>query len=380
MVLTSEEPSVGAAPAGHTRPAWPGLDGLRGLAVLAVLFFHGGFGWAAGGFLGVSTFFTLSGFLITSLLVGEHRRTGSISRRGFFGRRLRRLVPAALLGALVVLAFGFTVATPDQQRALFGDMATALTYTINWHFIASGQSYAQLFAAPSPLQHFWSLAVEGQFYLVFGLVAAWALHARHPNRRLAILVGLAMAASLALTRFAGFSHDRIFYGTDTRAFEILAGSALALLLTRRSDPGAGPSFGRALSLVGAVALGACVVLWATTSLSSSWIYAGGLAAYAGLSTLVILAVVLVPAGLFGRLLSVAPLRAIGLVSYGLYVFHWPVFLWLTPARTHLALWPDFGIRMLVTTALALASYFLVEVPVRRRRRPAPTFEPVGARG
>ena len=129
--------------------------------MLAVLFFHGGFSWAAGGFLGVSTFFTLSGFLITTLLVAEHRRTGRF-RRGFFGRRLRRLVPATLLGALVVLIFGFTVATPDQQRALFGDMATALTYTINWHFIASGQSYAQLFAAPSPLQHFWSLAVEGQ--------------------------------------------------------------------------------------------------------------------------------------------------------------------------------------------------------------------------
>ena len=377
MVLTAEEPSVGAVSGGVSRPGWPGLDGLRGLAVMAVLFFHGGFSWAAGGFLGVSTFFTLSGFLITTLLIAEHRRTGSISRRTFFGRRLRRLVPAALLGAVVVLAFGLTVATPDQQRALFGDMVTALTYTINWHFIASGQSYAQLFAAPSPLQHFWSLAVEGQFYLVFGLVAAWSLRGHHPTRRLATLVGLAMAASLVLTMFAGFSHDRIFYGTDTRCFEILAGAALALLFTRwpeiagatggLADPGRGRSIGRVLSVVGIVALSACVVLWATTTLSSSWVYAGGLAGYAGLSVLVVLAVVVVPRGLLGRALSLAPLRAIGLVSYGLYVFHWPVFLWLTPARTHLALWPDFGLRMLVTTALALASYYLVEVPVRRRR-------------
>ncbi len=319
MVLTAEEPSVDVAPPTAPRPGWPGLDGLRGLAVLAVLFFHGGFSWAAGGFLGVSTFFTLSGFLITTLLLAEHRRTGSISRRDFYGRRLRRLVPAALLGALVVLAFGVAVATPDQQRALFGDMVTALTYTINWHFIASGQSYAQLFAAPSPLQHFWSLAVEGQFYLVFGLAAAWSLRGRHPLRRLATLVGSAMAMSLALTVFAGFSHDRIFYGTDTRAFEILAGAALALLLARPSTTG-GPAalaervrhtrpwLGRTLSLAGAAALVACVVLWVDTTLDSSWVYAGGLAAYAGLSALVVLALVLVPQGLLARLLSVAPLR------------------------------------------------------------------------
>jgi peptidoglycan/LPS O-acetylase OafA/YrhL len=372
VVLTAEETSVGAAPPRDARPGWPGLDGLRGLAVLAVLFFHGGFTWAAGGFLGVSTFFTLSGFLITTLLLAEHRRTGSISRRAFFGRRLRRLVPAALLGALVVLAFGVTVATPDQQRALFGDMATALTYTINWHFIASGQSYAQLFAAPSPLQHFWSLAVEGQFYLVFGLAAWWSLRGHHPIRRLASLVGVAMAASLALTLFAGFSHDRIFYGTDTRALEILAGAALALLLTRRPFTGSrvGLGLGRVLTLVGAAALVVCVVLWVTTTLDSSWVYAGGLGAYAGLSALAVLAIVVVPDGLLARLLGLAPLRAVGLVSYGLYVFHWPVFLWLTPARTHLSPWPDFGLRMLVTTALALASYYLVEVPVRRRR-PSP---------
>ncbi len=369
MVLTAEETSAVAAPLRDARPGWPGLDGLRGLAVLAVLFFHGGFAWAAGGFLGVSTFFTLSGFLITTLLLAEHRRTGSISRRGFFGRRLRRLVPAALLGALVVLAFGLTVATSDQQRALFGDMVTALTYTINWHFIASGQSYAQLFAAPSPLQHFWSLAVEGQFYLVFGLAAWWSLRGHHPIRRLAILVGMAMTASLALTLFAGFSHDRIFYGTDTRALEILAGAALALLLTRRrlADNQVGPGLGRILTLAGAAALVACVVLWVTSTLGSSWVYAGGLGAYAGLSTLIVLAVVVVPQGQLARLLGLAPLRAIGLVSYGLYVFHWPVFLWLTPARTHLSPWPDFALRMLVTTALALASYHLVEVPVRRRR-------------
>ncbi len=376
MVLTAEEPAVDAPVPRSAKPAWPGLDGLRGLAVLAVLFFHGGFRWAAGGFLGVSTFFTLSGFLITTLLLAEHRHHGGVSRRGFFARRLRRLVPAALAGAVVVLAFAVAVATGDQQRALFGDMATALTATINWHFIASGQSYAQLFAAPSPLQHFWSLAVEGQFYLVFGLVAAWALRGSNATRRLAVVVGVAMAASLALTCFAGFSHDRVFYGTDTRALEILAGAALALVLAHRppdrleSSPHPRPWLGRALGLAGAAALAGCVGLWVVTTLDSSWVYDGGLALYAGLSVVVIASLVAVPGGPFARLLSWGPLRAVGLVSYGLYVFHWPVFLWLTPARTHLSAWPDFAVRMVVTTVLAVASYHLLEVPVRRWRRSA----------
>jgi peptidoglycan/LPS O-acetylase OafA/YrhL len=364
------------APASTTRPGtWPALDGLRGLAVIAVLLFHGDFPWASGGFLGVSTFFTLSGFLITTLLVAEHRRSDTIDRPAFLRRRARRLLPAALAGLVVVVVFGVTVATADQQRNLFGDVVGALTYTINWRFILAGQSYAQLFAAPSPLQHFWSLAIEGQFYLVFPFVAAWALGRRSGRSaigRLAVVVGLAMAVSLALTLWAGYSQSRIFYGTDTRAFELLAGAALALLLAGRRPTGApsarGPVVVRGLVAFGGIgAVAACLFLWHAASLSSGWVYEGGLPAYSLLSALIVAAVVVVPRSPVARVLALRPLRAVGLISYGLYVFHWPVFLWLTPARTHLSLGPDFVLRVAVTTAMALLSYWLVEVPVRERR-------------
>ncbi len=346
--------------------------------MLAVLFFHGGFAWASGGYLGVSTFFTLSGFLITTMLVARHRRTGSIGGRDFLVRRGRRLFPAALAALALVVVFGLTVATADQQRQLFGDMVGALTATINWRFIVAGQSYAQLFTAPSPLQHFWSLAVEGQFYLVFPVVAAWALRRRTSTTRLAVAVGVGMAASLALTLFAGFGHDRIFYGTDTRAFELLCGAALALVVDRWST-GYVPKRARArrrpsmtvLSVGGTLALTACMVLWWRTSLDSTWVYRGGLPAYSLLSALIVATLVLAPGAMVTRALGTRPLRAIGAISYGLYVFHWPIFLWLTPARTHLALWPDFGLRLAVTTAVSVASFWLLEQPVLARRRPLP---------
>src|SRR3954447_22398213 len=160
----------------------PALDGLRGVAVVAVLFFHGGFRWAKGGWLGVSVFFTLSGFLITNLLVAEWSSDRSISLKTFWSRRFRRLMPAALACLLLVAFYGQVSASPEQLHHLRGDLLAAVGYVANWRFLFSKLSYADLFSAPSPVQHFWSLAIEEQFYVLYPLVVVAAL--RLGGRRL----------------------------------------------------------------------------------------------------------------------------------------------------------------------------------------------------
>src|SRR3954449_12176794 len=242
-----------------TTPALPrvrALDGLRGLAVAGVLAYHCGFGWARGGFLGVSLFFTLSGFLITSLLLAERSEHGRIGLRGFWARRARRLLPAALLALAVIVAFGATVASGSQLRGLRGDVLAALAYVANWRFVLAGTSYGALWSAPSPVQHFWSLAIEEQLYLFLPVIAVLALACGRWRRAvlagvLVGFVGLSLVASLA-------AHDqlRAYFGTDTRAAELLVGALLAVVLARRPLPRA--------SWAGPVALGVLLVALSTT--------------------------------------------------------------------------------------------------------------------
>ncbi|MGZ4708707.1 MAG: acyltransferase family protein [Acidimicrobiales bacterium] len=351
-------------------PYFPGLDGLRGIAVIAVLFFHGGFSWAVGGYLGVSTFFTLSGFLITSLLLAERTTTRTVDLRAFWGRRLRRLMPASFAALAVVLAFGAVAASAAQQRNLGGDVTAALLYVANWRFIISGQSYADLFAAPSPVLHFWSLAIEEQFYLIYPLVAFVLLGRLKWDRwKFGRALMVLMACSLAATLFLGYSHDRIYYGTDTRAFELLAGGVLGVLIysrrvTRRlARPG---QHRTTTAVLGGISLAICAWLWTHTAQSSDWLYHGGLAAYSLLSCAVILATI-IPYGPVSRLMALSGLRRVGELSYGIYVFHWPIFLWLDGDRTGLSIWPLFLLRIAVTTAVALLSYHYLEQPIRRRK-------------
>ncbi len=281
------------SPRGPTRPTTgdpphgpryiPALDGLRGLAVFAVLCFHAGFGWAVGGYLGVSTFFTLSGFLITSLLLAERHATSTISLRAFWGRRLRRLLPASLAALIVVLIYAALAGSGAQQRNLGGGVTSALLDVSNWYFIFSHTSYADLFAAPSPVLHFWSLAIEEQFYLLFPLLA-FGLLARLGLRRRGFggVVAALMAGSLAATLFLGYSHDRIYFGTDTRAFELLAGCLLAVVVSGRHRISAtlhrpGPTRS-AVAAVGTAGLIGAVLLWMTTPQTTDWLYRGGLSA------------------------------------------------------------------------------------------------------
>jgi len=173
----------------------PALDGLRGLAVAAVLAFHLGFSWAKGGFLGVSLFFTLSGYLITRLVVSERARTGTVSIRGFWARRLRRLLPASLL-CLVLAMLTTKVALPAaQQASALGDIRAALFDVANWRFVVQNAPYVDATHVASPVLHYWSLAIEEQFYVLFPIVAAIALRRRRP-----VLAGIftaVVAASLA---------------------------------------------------------------------------------------------------------------------------------------------------------------------------------------
>lgn len=383
-------------PRGHagSLPYLPALDGLRGLAIVGVLLFHGGMAAFGGGFLGVSTFFTLSGFLITALLLREHAATGTIDRRGFWGRRFRRLLPAALLTIAVATALVWRLGDASQLNSFRGDGLGAVGYVANWRFILAGQSYGAVFGAPSPLLHFWSLAIEEQFYLVFPLVAFGVLRLAHGSRRIfGGIIGALFATSALLPSLMHWSNDRVYFGTDTRAAELLAGSLLAVVLTSSRQPldRLGDSFARRsrnlLAGAGVAALALIVALWVLTSQQTRWVYTGGLALYGLLTAFVIFSAVLRGSPV-SRMLSWRPLRGLGKISYGVYLYHWPLLWWLTTTRTGLDPMPRLTLVAALSIGVATVSYRFVEQPIRRgawplvhrrtTRRPHPAFGAAGA--
>jgi peptidoglycan/LPS O-acetylase OafA/YrhL len=340
----------------------PGLDGLRAVAVIVVVLFHAEVTGASGGFLGVSLFFTLSGFLITTLLLDEYERTDDISLRSFYARRARRLLPAAYLCLLfVVLVGGWWSA--GQQRGLPGDLLASVANVANWRFAFASTSYAELFsAAPSPVAHFWSLAIEEQVYLVLPVVVVLAL--RRGRRALGGMIGallLAAVVAIALTD----DRNVVYNGTHTRAAEVLIGAAAAMYMVRRRAPDGTwspvPWITRTTAAGALLAFGVLVVF---ASVEQAWIYRGGLPLVGLLSTVLVVSVVT------GRLrvLDARALVAIGTMSYGIYLFHWPVFLLLDSERTGLDGVALFVVRSLVTGVLTMASYHLVEQPIRTGRR------------
>lgn len=335
----------------------PGLEGLRGISVLAVLIFHSSPTLLPGGFLGVSTFFTLSGFLITGLLAREWEATGTIKLRAFWGRRLRRLLPASLLALLGIACAGAFLADVTQREHFTGDGLSALFYVSNWWLISSGADYASLMGSPSPLQHFWSLSIEEQYYFSYPLVCVAVLRATSGRKRsfAALLIAASCASWVWMAWLAttDVTTARLYYGTDTRVAELMAGGALALLMapsiggeTKKSFVVAG-LFGALLSMYG----------WGTATVESIGLYNGGLAIYTLCSIAMILAAIQ-PGGPLRSALSFAPVRWLGRISYGAYVYHWPIFLWVDNSIVGIAL----------TLAVAELSYRTVEEPIRSGRR------------
>ncbi|HLM65401.1 MAG TPA: acyltransferase family protein [Acidimicrobiales bacterium] len=344
----------------------PALDGIRGLAVGAVLLFHGGYSWARGGYLGVSTFFTLSGFLITSLLVAERVDTGSIALSRFWARRLRRLFPAS---ALTLAGISLSAILLDQgwERALRGDVLGALLQVANWRFLFDDRAYADLFASPSPVLHFWSLAIEEQFYWVFPLLAAGVFGlAKGSLKVFAAVLGGLFALSAVLTLAYGPDDPTVvYYATPIRMGEILVGALLAVGLALGFARAA--IVQRVAAAGGVMALAVSAYAWCNVGQDSPRLYEGGLLAYALISGALVLSAT-VP-GPVRAALSFEPLRLLGVISYGVYLFHWPVFLVLDGERTGLGGERLFAVRLAATLAIAIASYYLLEKPIRRGWRP-----------
>ena len=333
------------------------LDGLRALAVLAVLLFHADLGVADGGFLGVSVFFTLSGFLITSLLLREHAATGTVDLRTFYERRVRRLLPAAHLCVAGVLVAGALWAA-SQRRSLPGDAIAAVANVANWRFAFASQTYQDLFiGAPSPLAHFWSLAIEEQCYLLLPVMAAWAMR-RGGARPLGVVLAALLSGSLVATLLTSDT-NLVYNGTHTRAGELLIG-ALAAVVAVHVRPGR--RVAAWASALGLLVLGLLVV---GATLQQRWLYRGGFLLVAVVSATTVVG--LTGSHAVARLLGSRPFTAVGRRSYGVYLFHWPVFLLLTPERVGVAGWSLFGVQLVATAAVTLLSYAALEQPIRNRR-------------
>ena len=330
--------------------------------MLAVLAFHGGYAWAAGGFLGVSLFFTLSGFLITSIVVHERDETGGLSLKRFWARRARRLLPASIIALGMAFVVTIVVVPAGQQIAALADIRAAALNIANWRFIWSGDVYADITRLPSPVQHYWSLAIEEQFYVLFPLIALVSLR----SRRAALAAVFAVVIAWSVRQQIVIDDlQRVYFGTDTRASELALGGLLALGRDRVGRL-LGSGLERAADVVGGAALVLTLALWWRASITSPGLHHGGFAAVGVVSSLAVFGAV---AGRhLPRLLAVRPLVHLGLISYGVYLYHFPVYLALTSDRLPLSGVALFVMRLLVTLALAIASFWAIERPIRQRRR------------
>lgn len=408
----------------------PALDGLRAVSVLGLMLYHGGAPVASGGFLTIDVFFVLSGFLITSLLLGEWTRRLTIKLGEFWARRARRLLPALLVMLVGVAVYAKVFATPGEFADLRLDSLSTLFYVSNWHFIAGGSNYFDMTAQPSPLQHMWSLSIEEQFYIVWPPVALLMLHLGRrlrPSRRLwpilatAVVGAVASALDMLLSYRSGASVMRLYEGTDTRSQDILVGAALAIGMAiwaqhraelpgdatsgpgrgrvershpaagttgqypprphrrdlhRRRGPGirpisaweiAGPTARLVLQVLGWSAVGAAVFLCTRLTGPTPFLFQGGYFLFALGVALVIFCVVTTQAASLARSLGNPVFRYVGKISYGIYLWHFPLFSLLDGARLHLTGYPLLGVRIAVTLVVATGSFYVVEEPIRRRR-------------
>jgi peptidoglycan/LPS O-acetylase OafA/YrhL len=371
-------------PVGRGQRYMPGLDGLRALAVAAVIAYHLNMPWAPGGLLGVGVFFTLSGYLITDLLLGSWHTTNNLQLRDFWLRRARRLLPA-LFVMLAAVTIWVALADRSQLGALRGDVFAASAYVSNWWLALQHVSYFARFGPPSPLGHLWSLAVEEQFYLIWpwlllaGLI--WLgrrrLREQHKypglDRGVTNLLPLAVvtlvlaalsAGEMALLYQPSFDPSRVYDGTDTRAFGLLFGAALAMVWPSRAlRPKVTPGARRLIDGIGILGLIGIFLLIGLTNQYSPFLYRGGLVLLS-LATVLVVASATHPASRMGRLLGVRPLRWTGVRSYGIYLWHYPVIVLTTATvAAHTDLGRD-ALQVGATVVLADLSWRLIETPIR----------------
>jgi peptidoglycan/LPS O-acetylase OafA/YrhL len=351
----------------------PALDGLRGLALLAIVVFHAQVAGVPGAFLSVSTFFTLSGFLITSVLLAQHRRTGSVAIRDFYGRRARRLLPAALVAVAAITVATALLDDSTQLVRLRADGLASLLYVGNWRLVLAGDSYGAIFQSPSLFTHFWTLGIEEQFYVGFPLVVALVMAGGRGSRRVlaaAFAAGVVLSTAWsAVLLHTGAGIDRVYFGTDTRLAELLVGCLAAVWWAVRA-PRVGARLSRLLGAAGAAGLVLMLVLWHVADRTSTLFYRGGLVAYAGLTVVVILAAIQ-PGGPVRTVLAWRPLVFVGRVSYGAYLFHWPILVVLR-LRTAWSTGALLAVGLVLTLALAALSHRWIERPIRTGTWPART--------
>ncbi len=345
----------------------PALDGLRALSVMAVILYHADVSWMSGGFLGVEVFFVVSGFLITSLLLEERSHSGTVDLRHFWIRRARRLLPALYLLLAVVSAAAILVYR-DAAGRLGGDVLAALAYVYNWWQIYLDESYFEQAGRPPLLQHLWSLAVEEQFYLVFPPLFALGLtRLGHVKVRWAVLVtALGSALLMAVLYREGTDTSFIYYATFTRLSGLLLGAFLAMVWAPwRSRTSAARRAGPALDVVGAAMV--VVLAWFMLRVNAfdPFVYRGGFLLL-DVVTIVLIAVLVHPASRLAGPMAWAPLVWIGVRSYSLYLWHWPIFMVTRPGLdVPLSGLPLFVFRMALTFGAAELSFRYVETPLRK---------------
>ncbi len=367
MPSTARTDAPGPETERRNRAAYrPHLDGLRTVAVYLVVAYHAGLGLVNGGFIGVDVFFVLSGFLVTQILVRDLASSGRMRFQQFYSRRSRRILPAAVLALVITAIVYAAIASPAESLDALGGFKAAFLYVANWDFIRQSTDYFAANINSNPVLHFWSLAVEEQFYLVWPLVLGALFYATRPVGRhrwwvLRIVVVAAGAASvIAAVHIGSTNLDRAYYGTDTRAYQLLAGATLALTPQLLAWGDRSRRVARAVSLV---AIGAVLVL-ATSAFSMSPITRG---IYVAVAVVVLLAALEnTRGGVVEQVLSWSPFTYLGRISYGIYLWHWPVIVIAAHGRSlsPLAL---FAISVAVATPLAALSFHLLEHPVRSAR-------------
>ena len=353
-------------------PYMPGLDGLRALAVVAVIAYHSEIESVPGGFLGVEIFFVISGYLITALLLEEFNLNSAINLRQFWGRRARRLLPALFLYIGGSVAFAYSMA--EDVVPTKGEVLSTFGYVYNWFGIFQEISYTDVFERKNFFHHLWSLAVEEQFYLLWPILLLCLQRYIHRKVTISLLIlGITSSAFLMWTMYQPFEDPlRVYYGTDTRASGLLIGVLLAYIWrpwnAEKSE--LFPKGKDVLLPVGLAALG--ILIWANTHYTllmpdADQLFRGGFL-ITSIATAIVIACVVTPNSNLNSVLGLAPFGWVGKRSYGLYLWHWPVFQ-LTRERVDVDIngWELFAVRMFVTLVLVEISYQCIERPIRERR-------------